>query len=454
MSDTKQDGIRILGMVAENYKRLRLVEVAPKGRMVTFSGKPDQGKTSCIDAFLSAIGGKRYTQEVPVRKGAKTAKIRLALGSSKVEWMVQRTIATDGTQTLVLTDAKGVQQGRGQAILDDLRGDIWMDPTEFVRMKPKEQVEILRKVSKLELDVDGLNQQNAEDFEERTAIGREVRRLEAELGGMTVQEGLPAEKVDEAAIMAQLGDVGSANDEARRVDAEKAQLGSYADLQKRELEKMDSHLAQLQKQIAETQALLDRLKDEFTMAKDGRVDLAELAQDALDSFRNAPAGEFADVSALTSQLQEAQLQNREIDKRERRKAKEAELNGKRREAETLTRAIDGRNEKKAAALANAKMPVEGLTFDEDQVLMNGIPLAQLGEAQQIRICTRIAMAENPKLRVLPIMHGESLGEEGIAMLAEMAEEHDFQILMAMVDESGKRGYVIEDGMVKSENTEA
>ena len=442
--------MRIIGMVVENYKRLRLIEVAPKGRIVTFTGKPDQGKTSCVDAFLSAIGGKRFTQEMPVRKGAKNAKLRLVLGSSKVEWTVQRTIGTDGMHTLVLTDASGRQQGRGQAILDELRGDIWMDPTEFVRMKPKEQVEILRKVAKLEIDVDALNKANAEDFEERTAIGREVRRLEAELAGMTVQEGLPAEKLDEASILVALADVGSANEDARRVDREKDALRNEVRRREAAVDAAGWELSRAKDLVKELEAKLLEAKG-AVQVKNKNVEAAkQAASEAAEMLAAAPDAVYADVAALTDKLQEAQTTNREIDKRDRRVAKERELAAKRREHDSLTRAMEDRNEAKATALANSKMPVEGLTFDEDQVLMRGIPLAQLGESEQIRICTRIAMAESPTLRVLPIMHGESLGEAGIAMLEEMAEEHDFQILMAMGDDSPKRGYVIEDGLVARE----
>jgi hypothetical protein len=99
------------------------------------------------------------------------------------------------------------------------------------------------------------------------------------------------------------------------------------------------------------------------------------------------------------------------------------------------------------------MPVEGLTFDENQVLFRGVPLEQMGEAEQILICTRIAMSENPKLRVLPILHGESMDDAMLVKLEEIAEEMDFQILMSLVDTSGKVGFVIEDGMVKTENVE-
>ena len=61
---------------------------------------------------------------------------------------------------------------------------------------------------------------------------------------------------------------------------------------------------------------------------------------------------------------------------------------------------------------------------------------------------------NPKLRVLRILHGEAMDDDSLKILADMAEEHDFQIWMAKVDSSGKVGIVLEDGMVKEEHEEA
>jgi hypothetical protein len=97
--------------------------------------------------------------------------------------------------------------------------------------------------------------------------------------------------------------------------------------------------------------------------------------------------------------------------------------------------------------------VEGLTFDEREVKYNGIPIEMLGEGEQIRISTLIGMAANPKLRLLCIRHGEALDPDGLKQLAEMAKEHDFQIIMARVDTSGKIGVVIEDGSVIATNEE-
>ena len=55
------------------------------------------------------------------------------------------------------------------------------------------------------------------------------------------------------------------------------------------------------------------------------------------------------------------------------------------------------------------------------MLFEGILVAQLGEGEQIRIGARILMAQNPKLRVIFIPHGEALDDDSRHILAEIAD---------------------------------
>ncbi len=59
----------------------------------------------------------------------------------------------------------------------------------------------------------------------------------------------------------------------------------------------------------------------------------------------------------------------------------------------------------------------------------------------------MAMALNPKIRVIRITDGSLLDSENLALIEEMAGEHDFQIWIEKVDESGSVGITIEDGQV-------
>jgi hypothetical protein len=62
--------------------------------------------------------------------------------------------------------------------------------------------------------------------------------------------------------------------------------------------------------------------------------------------------------------------------------------------------------------------------------------------------TAIAMAANPELRVLRIKDGSLLDENGLRLVAEMADAGDYQVWIEQVDTSGKVGIVMEDGAIR------
>lgn len=439
--------MKIIELIAENYKKLRVVEITPKGHVVQITGKNGQGKTSVLDAIWTALAGAKATPEKPVRKGAERTTIKLNLG----ELQVTRIITGAGSNQLTVEAKNGSKITSPQKVLDELLGQLSFDPLAFIGMKPKEQIEELRKVAKIDVDVDAITALNKADYDARTDVNRDVRRLESELSTITVQDGLPKEKVDEAEILHQLNLVGSRNKEIGEILAEKSRL-KYAYLEvERSVDAENNEIDLLESEIEKLETTL-KAKRESLKEKTKALKYLETKQmQANKAANDAPEPDFINTNEITAQLQQAQMTNREIDKRTRRDGVQAQLREKQRAADTLTRGIEAREEKKREALKNAAMPIEGLSFDDSTVTFNGIPIEQLGEAEAIRISTAIAMAANPKLRVIRILHGEALDEDSLAIIAKMAEEHDFQVWMAKVDSTGKVGIVMEDGMVKEEN---
>lgn len=439
--------MHILGLIAENVKKIRVVEIEPKGRLIQITGKNDQGKTSVLDAIWWGLVGKRALPEKPVRKGAEKARIRLDLG----ELHVTRTIRSDGAMTLNVESGKGSKFSSPQQVLDELLGELTFDPLSFIRMKPKQQIEALRSVVKIDLNTDEINQQNTEDFAKRRDINRDIDRLRVEANTIIVQSNLPKDKVDDQPILEALQSAGDRNREAQAADTRKREATALVEASNRTEEMLagsvkaaEQRIKQLQNDLLREQNVLD----ELTVTLENQ---AIKTQKLINDEAVLPAGEFVDVSKLTTDLQQAQLINREIDKRVRREKLETDLKEKEKSANALTRAMEDREEKKRKAMADVKMPVPGLTFDEETVLFNSIPLSQLSNSEQIRLSTSIAMAANPTLRIIRIDQGEALDEDALAMLGSMAEEKDFQVWISRVDSSGKVGIVIEDGTVKDIN---
>ena len=423
--------MHIVGFLAEDFKKLRVVEITPKGKLVQITGKNGQGKTSVLDAVWAGLLGAKATPEMPVRKGAVTAKIKLDLG----ELILTRHIGKDGMQNLTVETADGVRKTSPQAVLDKLMGHIAFDPLEFATLKPKVQAEMLRHAAKIDYDADAANTANKLDYDDRTAVNHDISALESQLGMITVQPNLPKAKLDEAAIVTKIAEVDAINEAARKQDDAKRLVVDAA-------ARVEKQLTGLHEELEKAKARVKEIEVSIKEVKGTLIDLNK-------ELKVMPDAVYAQTAELAKELQDAQITNREIEKRVRHDLLTGQLNNKKRERDELTRRMKNREEEKRNALAKAKLPVEGLSFDEEGVTLNGIPMEQLGEAEKIRVSTLIAMAANPTLRVIRILHGEALDEDSLALLAQIAEEHDYQIWMARVDSSGKVGIVMEDGSIKA-----
>jgi hypothetical protein len=295
------------------------------------------------------------------------------------------------------------------------------------------------------LDFAALDLENEADYNERTLIGREIKTLEGQLVGMNVLAGLPPEKLDEAAIFEKLNRAGEINSRAQQLAADKQQLGVKAAQLGVDKTKKQGEIDYAEAEIKKLQALVKRYHAELKTLEDERAE-AEAA------YRAAPSGEFVDTGALTVELQSAQRTNHAIDDRHRYDQLKAQLDKKEQAYQRLGNQISVREDKKKEAIAKAKMPIPGLSFDLNNVVRyEGTPIGNLSGGEQLRIATLIGMAGNPKLRIMCIRNGEALDEDGLKAIAALAEEHKFQVWMARVDSSGKVGIVIEDGMVVADN---
>lgn len=414
--------MRIVQLVAENIKKLRVVEITPTGDVVTISGKNGAGKSSILDAMFWALAGTKPIQSTPIRKGQNKARVKLDLG----ELVVERRFTEKGS-VLSVESAKGARYTSPQGILDALLGSLTFDPLALVGQKPRDQFETLRRIVPLEVDVDALDALSRGDFDRRTDINRDAKAARAQAEGITVPAELPVGPLNIAAKLERMTEAAQFNGdlEARKVRREQAD----ADV----VMKRDT-AARLRQ---EARVLVDQAE-----ALD--VEVATLANKLAD----APAlPEPVDVNALRAEIEEAQALNKQVEQRRIREQHQATADELEEKARQLTDAIEARQKIKADAIAKAPMPVEGLGFGDGVVLFGGIPFDQASTAEQLRVSLAIAMAANPKLRVIRIKEGSLLDKDGQRLIAEMAQAHDYQLWVEQVDDSGRMGFYIEDGQV-------
>ena len=432
---TAPKGLKIISLQAENLKRLTAVRIDPKGNLVEIRGRNAQGKSSVLDAIWWALAGAGNIQADPIRKGQERAVVTLNLG----DLIVTRTFTKqdDGSfrTSITVENGDGARFPSPQRMLDDLLGSLTFDPLAFARMKPKEQFDALKGfVPGIDFaNIEGLNRA---DFEKRTGVNRRAKELTAQAQAIAIPESLPAERIDEDAIIAEIGEVGNHN-----ATIERRQEGREA--AKKEAADFRSAAAGCRERAAELRRQADEL-DADAVTNDAE---AASREEKLANAEPLPAPK--DAAAIRARLDDAKRTNSLIDQAARRTQLQEQAKAAQAEAETLTANIAARDKAKLDAIAAAKLPIDGLGFGEDAITLNGLPFEQASDAERLRASCAIAMASNPKLRVIRVRDGSLLDEDGMRLLGEMADAHDCQVWVEVVDSSGRVGIVLEDGHVAS-----
>jgi len=139
------------------------------------------------------------------------------------------------------------------------------------------------------------------------------------------------------------------------------------------------------------------------------------------------SGQIANVSAINASVRQKQ-KGREM---------QAELSAATTIYESLSLKIEEIDRKKRQLVAEAKLPVDGLTFDETGVRYNGTLMSQLAFSESLRISTAIGLAMKPELPIVLIDQGSELDDEHLQMIANMAAKAGAQVIATRVGPSEK-----------------
>lgn len=412
--------MKIISLSAENVKRLSAVEIAPDGKSVIIAGQNAQGKSSVLDSILYALAGKDALPERPIRDGESHAAIKIDLG----DYQISRTITANGGGVLKITKPgeKGALSSP-QAILDGLIGTLTFDPLEFSRLKAKEQSRYLQEI--VGIDLAKLDAERKVIYDKRHALGQRAEILKGKLAGRNRNPDVPAEEVDSSEI----------SKKQRSHLAAEHQVDTATNV------------------LTEHRAKINRLKNDLQIAEEQLKHFEEVQREADQKLKEATAAlggktiaALDDEVARIGQINKAVAENRDFDQQV------VEFTDLDRQYAGLTGDIQNHDDARQETLQNAKFPVEGLGFtSEGEVVFNKIPFAQLSTSEKIKVSATIAIALNPKIRVMLIREGSLLDEAALRDLIELADEKDSQI---WVERVGLKGHgdsapivIIEDGSV-------
>jgi len=193
------------------------------------------------------------------------------------------------------------------------------------------------------------------------------------------------------------------------------------------------------------------LESELNTALEARDKSDEAIANAKEQFE-ATSDHTDAMTELRNEIKNADEINTKYRENQAYKEAEKEVKTSRQEYQAKTDRLSEIDEERAEEVAAAEWPVDGMSLQEDGLLMNDLPFEQASTSQRIMASFRIGMALNPKLRLLVCQQGGDLDLDTLEQLGELAKEHDFQILLELVTRSSEDeercAVIIEDGEVR------
>lgn len=415
---------KIVQLTASNVKRLQAVSIKPDGSTVVIGGRHGNGKSSVLDSIVYAITGTKSLPPQPLRRGTSKGYIDLDLGDLKIRRTFNRKGDADYTTSLEVKRANGDKVSSPQALLDTLCSSLAFDPLEFARMKPKAQLEALK--SLVNLDFTDVDRDRSRLYAERTEVNRQTQQKKAELETTPKIDGVPAAEVSISERLAALRKAESAN----KANADQRKL-----------------LSSKEQSLAAKNIEVKRLEEALTSALNERDAIEKAVEAQAEIVESLPAD--VDLQGLQTELSEAETINRHVRQNQKRAAVANAFKELSDKGDELTSQIEEIDDKKSAAMKSAKFPVDGLSFGNDGVLLNGLPLEQANTAAQIELSVAMGLALNPTLRVMLVRDGSSLfaDETGLGLIAKLAEQHDAQVWIERASIGEECSVIIDDGRV-------
>ncbi len=427
--------MKIIKLIAENVKKLKAIEITPEGNMVVISGRNEQGKTSVLDSIWYALGGADALKGTtkPIREGQKTAKVVLTLE----DITVTRSWTEKGTY-LKIENKEGFEHKSPQATLDKLIGKLSFDPLAFSNMRDREQRETVLGLVKIDLDLGDWAIKRAAVYESRTITNRQAKEIEAQIAGLpTIPKETPNAEVSAGDVLKEQ----AAAQEVLRIN----------DVKRAGLSRKSAEWRQKEVEITNRDADIESLKGKLAILEAKQVDeremLKEIAREGVALKAEIENLQDPDLTIYESKITLVEETNRAVRAKMQREVFLNILASKKESSEVATATLTELDQQKVNAVNIAKFPIEGLAFNDDGVTYREIPFSQCSSAERLRVSLAMAMALNPKVKVLRITDGSLLDKENLRVIEEMVKAQDYQLWIERVSDDGGVGIVIEDGMV-------
>lgn len=402
------------------------------GKIYFIRGDNELGKSTILKSIAILLGGKK---DDLLQNGKEKGFAKMVVGDDKQEYEVSLTFTKENPKgTLKIKGPNGMSSSNVSA-LQSIFGYTNFDAVEFSRWSEtaegrRKQVEtvkaLLPKAAKDRLDA--IDNERKEAYERRKNANYELSRAEKVLSDQ--EAGLQPGDVDkykEPKDVTQLLEA-----ETKRVQLEekaKVAIARRNEIVREITEEIPAKRKRALAAFEEAKAEFERKK----AAYESEVIQLEASEKEL-SERKAKADawlseyEKMDIPNKGDAVKEAEEWNRKHSMVKKVTELRSELEKSKEEADKADAKIKALDKEKETIIVKSKLPVKGLSFGDDGLMLNGVLFApgKVSDSQIMEVAFQLVIASNPTVKVFCIARGESLGKKRLQDIINLAKENGFQ----------------------------
>lgn len=445
----EQEGLRFVSLEAENFKNIDKRVVDINGRSLLIMGKNEKGKSTLIQALLSGIDPKIQATDI-IKKGETKGHTKVVIAGTlngKEEQYSLEMFYTPGNQTgrIVLRNSKDEIVKSPKEVLKSIIGNMSFDIFAFLKARKPDQIKILKELSGVAPEINKLDMERKKLFEERAFLKRTTDESEAVMNnhGLSPEDiDLYSEEIDVAPLHEDMANISKkittwngvkTKTEEFRKEAE----GNLPDMIHSKQKSIDSYnqsIAQLKQQISSIEADIVSANESITTYKI-KIDEAKANVEKGNAWLEK--NPEPNASAISESISHAVEHNERCKKVTDLAARQKALFENKNKLVKMDQDIDTIDAKKDSVIKKSKLPIKGLSFTDENIFLDGIPLEenQVNTAKLIDVGVEISMALNPNLRTIFIHEGSLFDKEALENLIKKVEKRGYQLIVELVTES-------------------
>lgn len=443
------------------------------GKSIEITGTNGVGKTSVIDAVRYALTNSSNRDYI-LKKGENEGEILIETDTGLYINRKKRS----GQADYKSVKENGKEVNSPESFLQKLFTPLQIDPVAFTQMTKNEQNRVILDLIEFDWDLNWIKEkfgeipeninyeqnilqvlsdiqsEKGDYFQRRQNINRNMRNKLAFIEDLAkdIPENYDAdywENYDLSGAYKKLAEINAENgkitraktfldgyngkmrgieaekeiaisQEEKAINDERTSLLSGIERMKAEIRASEEKLGGLETKLADKKALIESRFSESVAKLDADTRIAN----------EYAAKTVVDTTELEDEINEADAMKSHISDYRRIVQLRSETDELKKQSDSLTAKIELARTLPGEILQTATIPVEGLTVKDGIPLINGLPVSNLSEGEQLDLCVDVALSKPNSLQIILIDGAEKLSDENRKRLYEKCAGKGLQFIAA------------------------